>query len=110
MSEPELHQLTRIVESRGKMEELAKVLEVSKTLKSLKGNSDASYETLLWWSAEMQTQNINIRAHLIHHLKTIGVNDAATKYASLHLLLLLLFSNPQCPIAGYHWADLLFLV
>ena len=83
LSEPELQQLTQIVESRGKMEELAKVLEVSKTFKSLEGSPDASFETLLSWSVEMHRHNINIRAHLIQHLKTIGVNDAATKYVPL---------------------------
>ena len=83
MSEPELQQLTQIIESRGKLQELAKILEVSKTLKSLEGSPNASFETLLSWSAEMQRHNINIRAYLIHHLKTIGVNDAATKYAPL---------------------------
>ena len=63
------------------MKELANVLEVSETLKTLEGSSDASFETLLAWSAEMQRHSINVRAHLIYHLKTIGVNDAATKYA-----------------------------
>ena len=102
MSESELKQLAQILKSRGKMQELAVALEVSLLLKSLEGSPEASFETLLAWSAEMQKLGINVRAHLIYHLKTIGVHDAATKYALILHLLLLLGCSIILHFTGYH--------
>lgn len=55
------------------------MLEVTIHLNSLQGCPDAGFETLLAWSAEIRKHGINVRAYLVHSLKTIGVTDAATK-------------------------------
>ena len=46
-------------------------------LKTLAGDPNRAYELLFSWSIEMQQYAPNLRAHLVHHLKTIGMDNIA---------------------------------
>ena len=66
----------KIVQSRGKAEELAETLEVTNHLKALAGDPNQAYELLLAWSEDMEPYP-NLRSHLAHHLSTIGLDNIA---------------------------------
>ena len=74
----ELEYVGRIVQSKGKVEELAETLEVTSYLKALAGDPDQACELLLAWSEDMEPYP-NLRSHLAHHLSTIGMDSIAYK-------------------------------
>ena len=67
----------KIVQSKGKTEELAETLEMTDNLKALEGDPNQAYELLFAWSMEMQRYAPNLRAHLVHHLKMIRMDKSA---------------------------------
>ena len=73
----ELEEVGKIVQSRGKVEELAETLEMTNNLKALAGDPNQAYELLFAWSIEMQQYAPNLRSHLAHHLRTIGMDSIA---------------------------------
>ena len=76
-SSSELEDVGKIVQSKGKAEELAETLEMTDNLKALAGHPNQAYELLFAWSIEMQGYAPNLRAHLAHHLSTIGMKSIA---------------------------------
>ena len=73
----ELEHVGKIIQSNGKEKELAETLEMTDNLKILAGDPNQAYELLFSWSIEMQQYAPNLRAHLVHHLKTIGMDNIA---------------------------------
>ena len=73
----ELEDVGKIIQSKEKTEELAKTLEMTDNLKALAGDPNQAYELLFAWSIEMQQYAPNLRAHLAHHLSTIGMENIA---------------------------------
>lgn len=69
----------KIIQSKGKVEELAETLEMTNNLKALAGDPNQTYELLFAWSIEMQQYVPNLRSHLSHHLRTIGMDSIAYK-------------------------------
>jgi GTPase SAR1 family protein len=72
----ELEDVGKIIQSEGKVEELAETLEMTNNLKALAGDLNQAFELLLAWSEEMKP-NPNLRSHLAHHLSTIGMDSIA---------------------------------
>ena len=75
----ELEDVGKIVQSEGKIEELAETLEMTNNLKALAGDPNQAYELLFAWSIEMQQYAPNLRSHLLHHLTTIGMDSIACR-------------------------------
>ena len=75
----ELEEVGKNVQSKGKVKELAETLEMTYNLKALEGDPNQAYELLFAWSKEMQRYAPNLRAHLVHHLKMIRMDDIAYK-------------------------------
>ena len=75
----ELEDVGKIIlnQSSEKAKELAETLEMTDNLKALEGDPNQAYELLLAWSKQVKQYAPNLRAHLVHHLKTIGMDDIA---------------------------------
>ena len=63
------------VQREGKLKELADSLEMTTYQKIIQG------VTLLErWQNEMKQFDIHTRAHLVHHLRCVNLNDTAERY------------------------------
>ena len=58
----------------GKLEQLAATLEMSSHMPSL-----SSWTLLVRWKREMEKLNVPLRAHLIHYLKSVGMDSTIHK-------------------------------
>ena len=75
----ELQQVGHIVQSQGKIIDLAETLEMTVD-QTLLDDLHAGYEILKAWSEEMQEHASSLRVHLSYHLVTLGINDVANRY------------------------------
>ena len=75
----ELQQVGHIVQSQGKIIDLAESLEMTVD-QTLLDDPHAGYEILKAWSEEMQNYASSLREHLSYHLVTLGINDVANRY------------------------------
>ena len=68
-----------------KVQELAKILEMTASLKGLASCLNPACNLLLEWSSEMEKlgkihkRRFNLRSHLAHYLASIGMDDAANR-------------------------------
>ena len=58
----------------GKLEQLAAALEMSRHLPNI-----TSTTLLVRWKKEMEKLNVPLRAHLIHYLKSVGMDSTIHK-------------------------------
>ena len=79
LSEIELQQVGHIIQSQGKINDLAESLEMTVD-QMLLDDPHAGYEILKAWSKEMQEYASSLRVHLSHHLVTLGIDDVAKRY------------------------------
>ena len=72
-----MQQVGDIVQSRGKIKELAESLEMD--VEEYGDHPTIGYELLKAWSDEMQQLGPNLRSHLSYHLNTVGISDIAKR-------------------------------
>ena len=91
LTDLELGQIGKTVQTRSKVEELVEILEMSYSLKALANDPAPACTVLFNWSKEMKMRRYpNIRLHLVHHLETIGMHDIAYRYARILITLVCL--------------------
>ena len=79
LKDTDLGLVGEIIQSKEKVKELAETLEMTDNLTALAVHPNPAYELLFAWSIEMQKYVPNLRAHLAHHLTTIGMNAVSKR-------------------------------